>query len=317
MDNNRLLSGRKNHSRFRYLKQNYEYYLMLLPVLGFYILFKYVPMYGVQIAFKKYNVIKGIWGSEWIGLEIFTEVFENPDFWTSLLNTIRLNLLSLITGFPAPIIFALFLNEIRSKKYKKTVQSISYLPHFISWVIIYGIMLTFLVRNTGLVNVLLKRIGLPQVSFLTQKGWWYFIYLGSGIWKELGWSAIIYLAAMSAIDTQLYEAAAIDGAGRLKRMWYITLPGIKNTIVLLFILRIGQMMNIGFEQPFLLGNPLVADISTVISVYVYQMGLIWMKFSFSTAVGFFQSVVNLILLVSADYIARLLGEQGIWGGRKH
>jgi putative aldouronate transport system permease protein len=290
---------------------------MLLPVLGFYILFKYVPMYGVQIAFKKYNVIKGIWGSEWIGLEIFTEVFENPDFWTSLLNTIRLNLLSLITGFPAPIIFALFLNEIRSKKYKKTVQSISYLPHFISWVIIYGIMLTFLVRNTGLVNVLLKRIGLPQVSFLTQKGWWYFIYLGSGIWKELGWSAIIYLAAMSAIDTQLYEAAAIDGAGRLKRMWYITLPGIKNTIVLLFILRIGQMMNIGFEQPFLLGNPLVADISTVISVYVYQMGLIWMKFSFSTAVGFFQSVVNLILLVSADYIARLLGEQGIWGGRKH
>jgi len=297
-----------------YLRRNCQYYLMLLPALAFYVIFKYIPMYGVLIAFKDYNFMAGVMKSPWVGLEVFREVFRDRTFWTTLRNTIRLNLLSLIVGFPAPVIFALFLNEITNKTYKRTIQSISYLPHFISWVILYGLLLAFLYRETGLVNVLLKKLGFQEINFLATKGWWYVVYVGSGIWKELGWSAIIYLSAMTAIDPQLYEAASIDGAGRFRLMWHVTLPGIKNTLIVMLLLNIGRMISIGFDQPYMLGNPMVSEISTVISTYVYEMGLVRARFSYTTAVGLFQSVVNLILLLGADRLARLLGEEGLFGG---
>ncbi len=297
-----------------YLRRNYQYYLMLLPALAFYCIFKYVPMYGVLIAFKDYNFMAGVMKSPWVGWDVFREVFRDQTFWTTLRNTIRLNLLSLIVGFPAPVIFALFLNEMAGKTYKRIIQSISYLPHFISWVIVYGLLLAFLYRETGLVNVLLKRLGFQEINFLAAKGWWYAVYVGSGIWKELGWSAIIYLSAMTAIDPQLYEAASIDGAGRFKLMWHITLPGIKNTFIVMLLLSIGRMMSIGFDQPYMLGNPMVSEISTVISTYVYEMGLVRARFSYTAAVGLFQSVVNLALLLGADRFARLLGEEGLFGG---
>lgn len=300
-----------------YLRRNYQYYLMLLPAIAFYIIFKYTPMYGVLIAFKDYNFMAGVMKSPWVGWDVFAEVFRDRTFWNTLRNTIRLNLLSLFVGFPAPIIFALFLNEIASKTYKRIIQSISYLPHFISWVIMYGLLLAFLYRETGLVNVLLKSVGLPEINFLAHKGWWHVVYIGSGIWKELGWSAIIYLSAMTAIDPQLYEAASIDGAGRFKLMWHVTLPGIRDTVIVMLLLNIGRMMSIGFDQPYMLGNPMVSEISTVISTYVYEMGLVRARFSYTAAVGLFQSVINLALLLIADRFARLLGEQGLFGGGRH
>lgn len=306
----------KRNPLIKNLLRNYEFYLMLLPVIAYFIIFKYIPMYGVLIAFKDFNIFKGIWNSDWVGLEVFREVFRDKTFWRALTNTLRLNLLSLIVNFPAPIILALLMNEIRAEKFKRVVQSISYMPHFISWVILYGIMLTFLNKNTGLINVFLKNIGLEQINFLTEKKWWIIVYLGSAIWKEVGWSTIIYLAALTSIDPTLYEAAIVDGAGRFRCMWHITLPGIKSTIIIMLILRVGQTMSIGFEQPFLLGNAKVMDIAEVLSTYIYKMGIINARFSFTTAVGLFQSVVNFILLFIVNSVARALGEQDLWGGKK-
>ena len=299
-----------------YWRNNYQYYLMLLPPMLFYIIFKYIPMYGVLIAFKDYNFMSGVFKSPWVGLDVFKEVFRDKTFWNAFWNTLRLNLLQLIVGFPIPIIFALFLNEIENKVYKKVVQSISYLPHFISWTIMYGFVLIFVTKDTGLFNVLLKSIGLPQINFLMEKGWWLATYIFSGIWKEVGWSAIIYLSALSAIDPELYEAAAIDGAGKFKCMWHITLPGIKNTIIVLLILNIGKMLAIGFDQPYMYGNAMVSEVSTVLSTYVYEMGLVRARFSFTAAVGLFQSVINLILLLGVDKFAKMLGEDGLFGGVK-
>ncbi|MCL6591406.1 MAG: ABC transporter permease subunit [Firmicutes bacterium] len=301
-------------SRAIYFRNNYQYYLILLPPLLFYLIFKYLPMYGLLIAFQDYNFMLGVFHSPWVGLDVFKEVFRDQTFWNAFLNTIRLNLLLLLIGFPIPIIFTLFLNEISGKGFKRTIQTISYLPHFISWVIIYGIILAFVTPQTGLINLLLKSLGLQEINFLFHKGWWLFIYVFSFVWKEMGWSAIIYLAALSAIDPQLYEAAAIDGAGRFKCMWHITLPGIKNTIIIMLILNIGKMMTIGFDQPFNLQNVMVSDVATVLSTYIYDMGLIRARFSFTAAVGLFQSVINFGLLLGADRFAKMMGEEGIFGG---
>jgi putative aldouronate transport system permease protein len=306
----------KQRSRRRaiYFRNNYQYYLILLPPLLFYLIFKYLPMYGLLISFQDYNFMLGVFHSPWVGLDVFKEVFRDSTFWNAFLNTIWLNLLLLLIGFPIPIIFTLFLNEIAGKGFKRTIQSISYLPHFISWVIIYGIILAFVSPQTGLINLLLKSLGMQEINFLFHKGWWVFIYVFSFIWKEMGWSAIIYLAALTAVDPQLYEAAVIDGAGRFKCMWHITLPGIKSTIIIMLLLNIGKMMTISFDQPFNLENVMVKDVSTVLSTYIYDMGLIRARFSFTAAVGLFQSVINFGLLLGADRIAKLLGEEGLFGG---
>ncbi len=311
MDEKKICSKNKK-SFFTYLKGNYDMYLMLLIPMAFYFIFKYIPIYGLVLAFKEYNFQKGIMGSPWVGLEVFRTLFHDRMFWLAIRNTLLLNILSLTVAFPIPIIFALFLNEIRNAKFKKIVQSVSYLPHFISWVIFYGIIVALTAKNTGVINILLKNAGMQQHNFLTEKGWWLFIYLFSSVWKETGWQAILYLSALSGIDQELYEAAAIDGAGRFRRMWSVTIPGIKSTIVTILILQMGKIMTIGFEKPFLLGNSLVSDMSTVLSTYIYTMGITKAQFAMTTAAGLFQSVINFTLVMASDKIAKMLGEEGLF-----
>jgi len=241
------------------LKRNKSLYFMILPILLYYFIFHYIPMYGLQIAFKDFSPAKGISGSPWVGLEKFKEFFVYDSYyvWRIIRNTILINVYDIIFGFPAPIIFALLLNEIKNNFYKRTLQTISYMPHFISTVVIVGIILDFFSRD-GLINYILKSLGIiPEpIAFMTEPGWFRPLYVGSGIWQHLGWGSIIYLAAISNIDPQLYEAAIIDGAGRFKQALYITLPGIMPTIIIMFILRVGSIMNVGFEKVFLMYNPL-------------------------------------------------------------
>ncbi len=295
-----------------YLRKYHEFYLMLVPVLAFYFIFKYLPMYGVVIAFQDYSIFRGVAGSRWVGFENFAWAFEQPTFWLATANTIKLNLLSLIFGFPAPIILALLLNEVRRRSFKAVVQSISYLPHFFSWVVVYGIVLAFFSPFNGMLPKLLHNLGLESVGFLTRINWWLSIFIGSGIWKGAGWAAIIYISALSAIDPDLYDAAYVDGAGLLRSTWHVTLPGIRPTIIIIFIINLGQLLNIGFEQPFLLGNAHVSDVAEVLSTYIYRFGLLQQEFSLTAAVGLMQSLINFGLLILANYVIRLTGQRGIW-----
>ena len=304
--------GKNLGKTLNYWRENCDLYIMLLPSIAFYFIFRYVPIYGIVLAFKDYKFNLGILNSPWIGFNVFKDVFKARLFWRAFNNTIWLNLLSLIVGFPLPVIFALILNEIRLTGYKRVVQSISYLPHFISWVIMYGIILALTAKNTGIFNSMLLSSNKDQINFLTDKFWWLVIYVGSSIWKETGWQAILYMSALTVIDPGLYEAAAIDGAGRWKRMVRITLPGIKSTIVILLILNIGKIMTIGFEKPYLLSNASVSDIGSVLSTYVYTLGIQRAQYSFTTAVGLFQSIINFSLLIAADQIAKMLGEDGLF-----
>jgi putative aldouronate transport system permease protein len=310
-----FLRETKRIKTLNYWRENYDLYLMLLPAAAFYIIFKYVPIYGIVLAFKDYKFNLGILKSPWIGLAVFKDVFRARLFWEALSNTVWLNLLSLLLGFPLPIIFALVLNELRLSGFKRVVQSISYLPHFISWVILYGIILAVTAKNTGVFNTILTMSGKEQINFLTDHFWWLVIYVGSSMWKETGWQAILYMSALTSIDPGLYEAAAIDGAGRWKSMLHITLPGIRSTIAILLILNIGRIMTIGFEKPYLLSNASVSDIGSVLSTYVFTLGIQRAQYSFTTAVGLFQSVVNFSLLIAADRIAKILGEDGLFGGK--
>ncbi|MFC3839877.1 MULTISPECIES: ABC transporter permease [Paenibacillus] len=278
----------------------------------YFLIFKYIPMYGVTIAFKDFNMFQGVWKSPWVGLDAFREIFLMKDFYKVLRNTMLLNLLDLLVSFPAPIVLAVLLNEIRIKWFKKGAQTILYLPHFISWVIIGGMVYQLLSTNTGLVNILLKSSGMKAIPFLTEPIYWVITYVGSGVWQNAGWGTIIYLAALAGINKELYEAAEVDGAGRLRKIWNITLPGIKPTIMILLIINIGHMASIGFERPFVLGNPLVTDVSDVISTFVYKVGVQSARFTIATAIGLFQAVVGLVFLLSSNYISKKVTDQGIW-----
>lgn len=302
-------------SKTNYFRNNYDLYLMLIPAVAFYLIFKYGPMYGVVIAFQDYNLFTGVLHSKWVGLEVFKQVLSEKTFWRSFFSTLELNFISLIAGFHAPIIVALLLNEITNNKFKRVVQSISYMPHFISWVIVYGMMVTFTLPDTGLFNVILKYLGFQQIHFLTSIPWWIAMFVGAGIWKEVGWGAIIYLSALSSIDPSLYESADIDGAGRFSKMWNVTLPGIKSTVVIMMILSIGKIVSIGFEQPYLMGNALVSDISNVLSVYIYKNGVEQSQWSFTTAIGLCLSIVNFAMLLFANFVSTRLGEEGLFGGK--
>jgi putative aldouronate transport system permease protein len=269
-------------------------------------------MYGLLIAFKDYNMFQGIWNSPWNNFATFREIFAMKDFYRAVRNTLLLNTLDLMAGFPAPIILAIMLSELRNKTYKKISQTVLYLPHFLSWIVIGGIAIQLFSMQTGLINVLLKNIGIGPIEFLSKKGNWLLVYIGSGVWQSAGWNAIIYLAAIAGINPELYEAATVDGAGRLRRIWHVTLPCIKSTIIILLILNIGRITQIGFDRPYAMGNYFVTDISDVISTFVYRVGLRSGRFSTATAVGFFQSVVGMVFLLTANYIAEKFGEQGIW-----
>ena len=286
--------------------------ILVLPVVVYYILFAYMPMYGLVIAFKDYSPGRGIWGSPWVGLEHFKHFFGGFFFWRLFRNTLLISIYGIIWGFPVPIMFALLLNEFKDGVFKRTIQTISYLPHFISLVVICGMIVNFLSPQNGVVNILLEKLTGGRINFLTDAKWFRTIYISSGIWQSFGWNSIIYLAALSGIDPNLYEAAKIDGAGRLRQIWHISLPGIQATVIVLFILSVGNIMSVGFEKIILLYKPTTYETADVISTYVYRVGLLNAQYSFSAAVGFFNSVINMSLLLSCNWICKKASGSGLW-----
>lgn len=293
-----------------YLKNTWQLYAMLIIPVVYMLLFKYKPMLGVVVAFKKFNVFQGIWNSPWIGLANFQEAFSSRDFWSALANTLILNIGDLIIGFPIPIFLAIFLNELKSSAVRKTTQTLLYLPNFLSWVIIAGIS-TQLFSSSGLVNNLLNALGIGTVNFLTNSFAWRIVYWFFGVWQGAGYSLIVYLAALMATDASLGEAAYIDGATRLQRIWYVTLPQISSTITVLLIMQVGKLVSISFDRPYMMGNSLVRDAADVISTYVYSIGLAAGRFDFATAVGLFQTVVGIVLVLSANAVIKKMGQEGI------
>ena len=285
--------------------------MLLLPIV-YLLVFKYIPMTNIVIAFKDYNIFRGVWESPWTGLKWFEQTFQSRDFYFALRNTLVLNVLDLLMGFPAPIILAILLNELSFKRYKRITQTIIYLPHFLSWIIIAGMANQLFAPSGGIINIMLGKIGIGPVDFLMNKGMWVSTYIGLGVWKEMGWGTIIYLAAITGINPELYEAADVDGASRLRKIWHITLPGIRPTIVVLLILNLGRLLGSEFDRPFTLANPTVLQVADVISTLVYRVGIRSSQFSLTAAIGLFQSVVCVLFLVAANAIAKKAGERGIW-----
>lgn len=303
------------HSKNSVLKRIWSFrvlYLMLLPIIAGYLIFCYAPMYGIIIAFKDYSPLKGILGSPWAGFEYFKMILSSEGFWKVFRNTIEINLLRLLFAFPAPIILALLLNELRSRTFKRSIQTIVYLPYFISWVIIAGIMQTFLSTNGGVINNIIEIFGGRPISFLTEPSLFRAILVISGIWKDAGYSAIIYLAAISSISMEMYEAAIIDGANRLKQTIYITLPCIIPTISIMLILSIGSMLHGGFDQVYNLYNPMVYEVGDVIDTFIFRTGINQARFSLATAAGLFLSITNFALLFMANKIIKRINGSGIY-----
>lgn len=290
----------------------WQLYLFVLPAIICLLLFSYVPMYGVQLAFRDYNPIMGITGSPWVGFEHFIRFFNSYQFKQLISNTLILSLYSLIVGFPIPIILALALNQVKNSKFKKFVQTVTYAPHFISVVVLVGMLGIFFSVNGGLVNQVVQLFGGEPKLFMGEVKYFRHMYVWSGIWQSMGWSAVIYLAALSGVSPELHEAATVDGATKLKRIWHIDLPTILPTIVTLLILNCGSVMSMGFEKAFLMQNPLNTEHSEIIATYVYKMGLINAEYGFSTAVGLFNSVINCILLISVNKISKKIGQDGLW-----
>ncbi|WP_407267944.1 ABC transporter permease [Radiobacillus sp. PE A8.2] len=295
--------SRKN---FRKLHRNWQLYALLAPALIYFLVFKYYPMYGLQIAFKNFVATKGIWGSEWIGFDHFTRFFDSYYFWRIITNTLELNLYQLAL-FPVSIIVALSLNELKEGKFKKVAQTITYAPHFISVVVFVGMLVAFLNPLTGIINLFIQLLGFEPINFMTEPGWFKTIFVFSGEWQQLGWGAIIYLAALAGVDPQLHEAARVDGASRLQRIWHINIPGILPTIVILLILNMGNFMTIGFEKVLLMQNDLNLSASEVIQTYVYKSGVLEAQYSYSTAIGLFNSLINFIILITFNRLARRTG----------
>ncbi|TVY03989.1 sugar ABC transporter permease [Paenibacillus cremeus] len=289
------------------------YVLMALPF-AYIVIFKYVPIYGAQIAFRNFSASKGIWGSTWVGFANFIRFFESYEFWNIMWNTIALSLYQLIAGFPFPILLALSLNYVAHQKFKKTVQMVTYAPHFISVVVMVGIIFQVLDPRIGIINVILKWFGFDAVNWLGDAGYFRSIYVWSGVWQNVGFSCIIYLAALAGIDPSLHEAAVVDGASKLRRMWHIDLPGILPIAVILLILEVGRMLEIGFEKSFLMQNPLNLTTSEIVDTYVYKVGLASniVNFSYSSAIGLFKNAINLILLIAVNRFAKKLGQSSLW-----
>ncbi|MCR8635290.1 ABC transporter permease subunit [Paenibacillus sp. N5-1-1-5] len=287
-------------------------YLLMLPGLLFFLIFKYVPMWGVIISFQDYSPYLGMLGSPWVGFDHFTRFFANPDFWLLFRNTMMISLLSLVFFFPVPIVMSLLLSEVKHRVFKRVVQSIVYLPHFLSWVVVVGITFLLFSQSSGIVNLVLEFIGFSRVDFLSNPNWFWGMLTAQNIWKETGWGTIIFLAAIAGVDPQLYEAAKIDGANRLRQTWHITLPAIRSVIIILLILRIGQIMDVGFEQVFLMMNGAVSEVSDVFETYVYRVGIQGGQLSYSTAVGLFKSFIGLVLVIGANRLAKRFGEEGVY-----
>ncbi|MFS0873749.1 ABC transporter permease [Paenibacillus xylanilyticus] len=303
---------KRQHPFIKSLKKHWELYLLVLPPVLYLLIFKYIPMVGVQIAFKDFSVVKGIWGSPWVGFKHFEAFFESPNFWLLIKNTIGISFYSLIAGFPIPILLALALNEIRTGYFKKTVQMVTYAPHFISTVVMVSIIILMLSPHVGVVDKLFTLLGFPMTNFMGIPEYFKSIYVWSGVWQGMGYSSIIYIAALAGVDPSLYEAAKMDGASRLRKIWHIDLPTLVPVTVIMLILSLGSIMGVGFEKIYLMQNPLNTSASEVISTYVYKVGLIGANFSFSSAVGLFNSIINLILLVIVNGISRKVSQNSLW-----
>lgn len=293
-------------------RKNYVLTLMFIPVIAYYLIFKYAPMYGIVLAFKDYSIRKGILGSPWVGFTVFEELFATHTFVRAFRNTVIISLLRWVFGFPMPIILALMLNELKNLRFKKTMQTISYLPHFLSWIILTGLFTQLLSPTNGPINYIISLLGGKPIYFLADNAWFRSTMVITGIWKEIGWGSIVYLATIAGIDTELYEAAECDGATRWQKMFRITLPLMKPTIVILLIMNCGSILEAGFDQIFNFYNSAVYETGDIIDTYVYRRGIGDMEYSISTAVGLFKNVIGFILVTGTNFIAKRLGEGGIW-----
>lgn len=306
------LKAARRKERMKNIKKNKLIYLMIAPGIIYFLIYKYFPMYGLIIAFQDYKPYLGISGSEWVGFQHFQRLFQDPDFWMIFKNTIVLFILQLVIAFPIPIILALMLNEVRSNLYKRSVQTLIYIPHFMSWVVIVSISYVMLTLDGGIINSILRVMGFGQINFLLSEEWFRPMYILQIIWRESGWGTIIFLAAIAGVDPQLYEAAKIDGASRLRQIWHITLPSIRSVIIILLILKIGDVLELGFEHVYLLLNSSNRAVAEIFDTYVFTAGLQQGQFSYSTAVGFFKGIVGLILVVGANKLAKKYGEEGVY-----
>ncbi|AEI44821.1 ABC transporter permease [Paenibacillus mucilaginosus] len=287
-------------------------YMLLVPGVLYFLLFKYVPMFGLAIAFQDYKPHIGFLESPWVGLKHFERFFTEPQFWMLFRNTFVLAMYNLVFFFPLPIILALMLNEVRREAFKRFVQTMLYLPHFVSWVVAVGIFYVLLTTEGGIINDIIARLGFEKIPFLLSEEWFRTMIISQSIWKEAGWGTIIFLAALSGVDLQLYEAARIDGAGRWRQLWHVTLPAIRSTIVILFILRLGSFLDTGFEHIFLMLNSVNREVGEVFDTYVYLKGLTQAQYSYSAAVGLFKSAVGLVLVLGANWLAKKFGEEGVY-----
>lgn len=295
------------------LKKDWQLYLLVSLPIAFVLIFKYAAYPGLRIAFMNYRPARGYAGSEWVGFGIFRKIFRDADFLRALKNSLAFNFLDLLIGFPIPIVLALLLNELRFDRFKKVSQTVLYLPHFLSWVIIASVAYSLFRPDTGLINIVLRNLGMIDegIPFLTEKTHWAITYLLMGVWQNMGWGSIIYLAAITGINTELYEAATVDGANRMRKIWHVTLPGIRATMVTLLIMNLGRIMGSNFERLSSFGNVMVKDYQYQLAIYIYEKGLAGGNFSNATAVGLFQSLVGFILVLSADRFAKSLGESGL------
>jgi putative aldouronate transport system permease protein len=296
----------------KHIKKDRQLLVIFMPCLLFYIIFRYGPMYGLIISFKKYSVFQGILKSPWVGIKYFEQFFTSPDFWLLTKNTFLLGAYSLLWTFPFPIIFALMLNELRSQKFKKLVQTVTYLPTFLSIVIISSMVTDFLSPGHGIINTIIASLGFEKIYFMIKPEWFRTVYIASDIWANIGFGAIIYLAALAGVDPTLYEAGKMDGCSRFHAMWYITLPSIMPTIATMFILKAGNMFRIGYEKILLLYNPTIYETADVFSTFVYRKGLLESNYSYAAAVGLFESVIALVMIVLANKISKKLSENSLW-----
>lgn len=310
----RKASIKKSHKteKIRRMKRNKWLYAMVLPGFIYFFIFRYLPMVGVVISFKRYKPYEGILGSEWVGMQNFQRLFNDPDFYMIFKNTIVLFGMNMLIYFPIPIIISLLLNEVRVQFFKRTVQSLIYIPHFMSWVIIASISYVMLTRDGGIINDLLVYFGFEKINFLMNEFWFRPMYIIQVIWREAGWGTIIYLAAIASVDPQLYEAARIDGANRTRQIWHITLPSIRGVIVVLVILRIGDVLELGFEHIYLLLNGMNRSVAEIFDTYIYVAGILQQQYSYATAVGFFRAFVGLGMVVLANWLANKFGEEGVY-----
>lgn len=314
-----LQSGSNNKSmgiRFRkagrLILRNWVMYLFLVPVLVYVAVFAYAPLYGIQIAFKDFVPSLGIWGSDWVGFKYFTQFFHSPQFWNYLKNTLILSIYGLIVGFPLPIALALILNDIKNSKCRRVAQTLSYMPHFISIVVLTGMLSAFFSPQSGFVNTIIKALGGQPIYFMGSPKWFAHMYVWSGVWQGMGWGSIIYLAALSGVAPELHESAMLDGASKLQRMRYIDLPSLYPTMAILLILQCGSIMSIGFDKVYLMQNSLNLSVSEVISTYTYKVGLLQKNFSYSAAIGLFNNVINFTILITVNRIVRKLSGSSLW-----